>query len=496
MMGRFECPHGGMELTRQRPRTLTRQKAEKRLSFHKEPEKKRLGKNFNEDFWIYFAYGKKFIRESAKIVIVGVGVGLMSLRYFSYVDPEKMPAGTHGWPEVAALPLALSIIGSSLSFLLVFRLSWAFSRWSDARSLLGATTTRLKRFSVLVHSQLMDEGTAAQRALLEEVTGVCDLFFGAFILSLEMGPGYEYPRGDERGADIIGRTAHEQVLATHQWLAHLVRKGGELGLVPVSAAHSAYDDHGFLLSEYFSSLKIKTTPLPLPLQCLVTILKLSYCVFIFPQTMAYAFVMKLTSDEHQKHLLWRNGAYISAYLVITSLGILFFTVMHLIALELDDPYGHDLSDLPLKQIHNSLKKDLESIQRTSARVFHAHTKAGDLKLGDVDVASTANNAKRRPVVAAVAHRISASSPTLQSVVAHSARDLKIAKNAAHTFASHHHHLGPAISSPLAHHHVHEPQKTASQTRSAADHENALFETLIAEHLNDNDDAPGDASSPV
>ena len=43
----------------------------------------------------------------------------MSLRCL-YVDPEKMPAGTHGWPGVATLPLALSIIGSSLSFLLVF----------------------------------------------------------------------------------------------------------------------------------------------------------------------------------------------------------------------------------------------------------------------------------------------------------------------------------------------------------------------------------------
>ena len=71
--------------------------------------------------------------------------------------------------------------------------------------------------------------------------------------------------GDKRPADVIGRTAHEQVLTTHQWLAHLVRKGGDLDLVPTAAAESAYDDHRHLLLEYFSSLKIKTTPLPLPL---------------------------------------------------------------------------------------------------------------------------------------------------------------------------------------------------------------------------------------
>ena len=60
------------------------------------------------------------------------------------------------------------------------------------------------------------------------------------------------------------------MLATHQWLAHLVRKGGDLDLVPTAAAESAYDDHRHLLLEYFSSLKIKTTPLPLPARPLRT----------------------------------------------------------------------------------------------------------------------------------------------------------------------------------------------------------------------------------
>ena len=174
------------------------------------------------------------------------------------------------------------------------------------------------------------------------------------------------------------------MLATHQWLAHLVRKGGDLDLVPTAAAESAYDDHRHLLLEYFSSLKIKTTPLPLPLQCLVSILKIAYTVFIFPQTMAYAFVMKLSSGHHEKFFIWRNPVYICAYLLITTLGVLFFTVMHLIALELDDPYGDDLSDLPMKQIHNALKADLEAIHHTSTHVFLAHTRAGDLELEDED----------------------------------------------------------------------------------------------------------------
>ena len=304
---------------------------------------------------------------------------------------------------------------------------------------------------------------------------VCDLYFAAVVLSLEKGPTYTYPRGDfaasrvvrgaatgnvsrllgdKRPADVIGRTAHEQVLATHQWLAHLVRKGGDLDLVPTAAAESAYDDHRHLLLEYFSSLKIKTTPLPLPLQCLVSILKIAYTVFIFPQTMAYAFVMKLSSGHHEKFFIWRNPVYICAYLLITTLGVLFFTVMHLIALELDDPYGDDLSDLPMKQIHNALKADLEAIHHTSTHVFLAHTRAGDLELEEEDDETPTFEERVGASFRRSSARISAS----------------LSKAALHVPPS-------PTRSPLA------PAPARGDTADSA-----LFRTLMSQHLDDDDDA--------
>ena len=260
--------------------------------------------------------------------------------------------------------------------------------------------------------------------------------------------------GDKRPADVIGRTAHEQVLATHQWLAHLVRKGGDLDLVPTAAAESAYDDHRHLLLEYFSSLKIKTTPLPLPLQCLVSILKIAYTVFIFPQTMAYAFVMKLSSGHHEKFFIWRNPVYICAYLLITTLGVLFFTVMHLIALELDDPYGDDLSDLPMKQIHNALKADLEAIHHTSTHVFLAHTRAGDLELEDEDDETPTFEERVGASFRRSSARISAS----------------LSKAALHVPPS-------PTRSPLA------PAPARGDTADSAP-----FRTLMSQHLDDDDDA--------
>ncbi|KAH8079510.1 hypothetical protein JL720_9251 [Aureococcus anophagefferens] len=320
---------------------LVRQNATKVLLHKSMRSSYRMGNDLGEDMRLYWQYGKKFIHDSLGIVFMGVGLGLLSLYLFCAEDPKALPKG-------------------------------------------HARLARGRRAAPRAIGT--DGGTPKQKLLLDECTVVCDLYFAAVVLSLEKGPTYTYPRGDfaasrvvcetaagtifrdlgdKRPADVIGRTAHEQVLATHQWLAHLVRKGGDLDLVPTAAAESAYDDHRPLLLEYFSSLKIKTTPLPLPLQCLVSILKIAYTVFIFPQTMAYAFVMKLSSGHHEKFFIWRNPVYICAYLLITTLGVLFFTVMHLIALELDDPYGDDLSDLPMKQIHNALKADLEAIHHTA-----------------------------------------------------------------------------------------------------------------------------------
>lgn len=314
--------------------------------WHRVPK---LGESMREDLHLYLHYLIKFAMHSMPFVVAGVGAGLASMWYYSHHSPRRLPDGTHGWPEVAAAPLFVTILGSALSFLLVFRLSWAFARWSSARSLLGSASSRLKRLSVLLHAQLGDNATEndEERCLLDELNEVCDLFFGAVALSLERGPAHEYGVERRSHPGVIGATAHDQVLATHQWLARVVRRGAQLGLVPDAAAISAYEDHGALLREYFEALAIKTTPLPVPLQCLISILKVTYTVAIFPQTMSYTYMMKLDDAQAEKRIIWANKLYVATFVAITTLGIMFFSVLHLIALELDDPFGHDLSDIDL-----------------------------------------------------------------------------------------------------------------------------------------------------
>ena len=129
-----------------------------------------------------------------------------------------------------------------------------------------------------------------------------------------------------------------------------------------------------VLLEYFSALKIKTTQVPVPLQVVIAVLKISFCIVIFPQAMSYLFLMKLSSTEAKNTIVWRNPLfYITAYVVITGLSIMFFTTLHAIAKELDDPYGDDISDLPLKQMRSSLVDDMLEVRRSAFPVHDLHT---------------------------------------------------------------------------------------------------------------------------
>ena len=86
-------------------------------------------------------------------VTTGVGLGLLSLYYFASLRDgpgSSKRARIEGWPEVPALATGTSIMGSALSFLLVFRLSWSFGRWWEARGLVGTAMTKVRNVATML----------------------------------------------------------------------------------------------------------------------------------------------------------------------------------------------------------------------------------------------------------------------------------------------------------------------------------------------------------
>ena len=117
--------------------------------------------------------------------IFGVGFGLLMMWY--YAKKRHFPMGTQnsevvavGWPEIPAIGTATSIMGSALSFLLVFRLSWSFGRWWEARGLIGTAMTKMRNLASMITAN-SDAPTMDQAMALLELRLVCKLHVATMI---------------------------------------------------------------------------------------------------------------------------------------------------------------------------------------------------------------------------------------------------------------------------------------------------------------------------
>ena len=111
--------------------------------------------------------------------VFGVGFGLLMMWF--YAKKRHWPSGTerfdvvdNGWPEIPAIGTATSIMGSALSFLLVFRLSWSFGRWWEARGLIGTAMTKMRNLASMITAN-SDAPTMDQAMALLELRLVCKL---------------------------------------------------------------------------------------------------------------------------------------------------------------------------------------------------------------------------------------------------------------------------------------------------------------------------------
>ena len=273
---------------------------------------------------------------------------------------------------------ATSIMGSALSFLLVFRLSWSL-RWWEARGLIGTAMTKMRNLASMITAN-SDAPTMDQAMALLELRLVCKLHVATMIDILVQEAAQVRTRNDY-GLEVRGQTlagagqgrarspgagtrrllarSDRRILLCHSWLAHAIRNCSDLGLLRNFEQQAALECQGTLLGCFYSSMKIKTTHVPSGIQTVTLIMRFAFCIILFPQFMAYNMVTKLNRTQEKMNLLWdkSNGFFVIWYLVLTAIVIAFFSVIHIVSLELDDPYGEDDSDLPLEKMTNSMWSD-------------------------------------------------------------------------------------------------------------------------------------------
>lgn len=310
---------------------------------------------------------------------VGLGFGLRSFYYYATgpgMHYNNKSSDILGYPEIAGFATGITVLGSALSFLLVFRLSWSFSHWYEARGLIGQSMTSAREIALL----LKVESPALKLCYSSIASELCrdddavaspsprkqpELFFrrrrglsmtAASIQEIHADASEQEVNKLEPGrARKYGRS-RRRVLLCASWIQDSIRNRLDSNEQLVALQHV-----DTLVAAYYSMMKIKKTTAPPAIQLLVFILKTTYCLCLYPQFLAYAFVMKLNDDQRTQQAIVRNWYFPVFYATITTLGIIYFIALHIIALELDDPFGDDISDFPLEKWALALFEDLDDI---------------------------------------------------------------------------------------------------------------------------------------
>jgi len=288
--------------------------------------------------------------------VPGVILGLYALRFYSVHAPSN---GETSWPTIPAVSMVVGTLGSALSFLLVFWLSWTFAAWRAGRDQVGDAASRLVQLSVLLHTGVVPSGAPASgRALALEFDAAAARYFDAIVYALRYGSDAPLDRS---------ATAHGRVLASHVEIVSRVRRGVETGLLPKHAPPlDVYAHLSACLLAYNACLRKKTARLPVALQLLLWGLKTSYSVLIFPQAVAYLFIMALKADEVEASIVWTTPVFVAAYLLAVVLNILYFTGIYLVAKHLQDPFGAEASDVDLHHFRAKLGADLSAVSKAVA----------------------------------------------------------------------------------------------------------------------------------
>jgi len=272
----------------------------------------------------------------------------------------------------------------------VFRLSWSFTHWYEARGLIGESFSDIKSIALYVVSS-----RGRDTAIASETISVLKLHASGMTMDLsydaDSSERPSSPRGSmrlrslsavdasvqeqhaalyEHELEKLGKTRKSQVSRTkcrvllcNSWLKQCVNRARDEGVITDNEHLVAHQHVANLLRSYYSLMKIKRLTAPPAIHFLVFVLKTTYCLCLYPQYLSYAFVMKLDDDQREQRALIRTPYYTVAYVALVTLGIIYFSSLHMIALELDDPFGDDVCDFPLFQWTIDLFNELDLMHR-------------------------------------------------------------------------------------------------------------------------------------
>jgi putative membrane protein len=255
------------------------------------------------------------------IAIYSGVVAYLELEYF------KLEETSH----VKSLSVIHTTLGFVISLLLAYRINSAYDRWWEGRKLWGALVNNSRNLAIKLSVILKDEKDLAYfRKLITSYASILNKHLKDEETSMQL---FEH-------VDLeIDHHKHRP----NQIAKMLFQKINDLYVV-----HKISGDQLIILNNEVQSFtdicgaceRIKNTPIPYSYSTFI-----KKIIFIFVLTLPFAYTFNL------------------GYYIIPVVSFIFYVLasIELISEEIEEPFGYDDNDLPIKKIAESIKKHVEEL---------------------------------------------------------------------------------------------------------------------------------------
>lgn len=259
-------------------------------------------------------------------VMLAIGIYSAVVGYF-----EVIYLGIDENHYIKNIPLMHGILGFVISLLLVFRTNTAYDRWWEARKLWGALVNNSRNFAIKLSAMLKDENDRK--------------FFRKFIPAYA-SILYKHLNNSETAKQLFEDVDLE--LDHHKHKPNQVKRMMSHKINDLYEAKKITGDQLIILNAELVAFtdicgaceRIKNTPIPYSYSAFI-----KKFIFFYIMTLPFGYSLSL-------------GYYVAPVVVF-----IFYVLasLELIAEEIEDPFGDDENDLPIKKISENIKKHVEEL---------------------------------------------------------------------------------------------------------------------------------------
>jgi putative membrane protein len=235
-----------------------------------------------------------------------------------------------------------SILGFTLSLLLVFRTNTAYDRWWDGRKLWGELTNASRAFSAHMNA-MIPKSSIDSRMVLSKYIGLFAHSLQAHLKKERVSEEYlKEELDDEVFKEIIPRfsNSYHQPHEIYAAIVEHVQLLNTQNLLGNQEIYHFKSEINKLIDVCGGCERIMNTPIPF-----------SYSVFIKKFIFFYVMLFPII-----------YGIHMSYFIIPATVFILYvLSSIELIAEEIEDPFNGDPNDLPTLEMANNIKKSANAI---------------------------------------------------------------------------------------------------------------------------------------